>query len=148
MQNGIPEYRKQIINLAPRSFVDASNKCVFSNLHAVMSQAWYKQRFANINEQTLQGWSWLHPTWQQICWRMHKMHLRNTRSSRLLSSDSTVALHGIIGNGRYKQFVSNRMKKIWRKDFITWRHENSDQNPADLGSRGWHKVMASLKFWF
>lgn len=50
--------------------------------------------------------------------------------------DSTVALHWIKGGGSYKQFVANRVSKINAKDFITWRHVRTDQNPADLGSRG------------
>ena len=47
-----------------------------------------------------------------------------------------VALHWIRGNGSYKQFVSNRIKKIQDKDFIIWRYVTTDENPADLGSRG------------
>ena len=51
--------------------------------------------------------------------------------------DSTVALHWIKGGGSiYKQFVANRVRKIRGKDYITWRHVNTDQNPADVGSRG------------
>ena len=51
--------------------------------------------------------------------------------------DSTVALHWIKGGGSiYKQFVANRVSKIREKDYITWRHVNTDQNPADVGSRG------------
>ena len=51
--------------------------------------------------------------------------------------DSTVALHWIKGGGSiYKQFVANRVSKIRGKDYITWRHVNTDQNPADVGSRG------------
>ena len=50
--------------------------------------------------------------------------------------DSTVALHWIKGGGDYKQFVSNRVRKIKEKEYIQWRHVGSKENPADLGSRG------------
>ncbi|KAK3730338.1 hypothetical protein QZH41_002078 [Actinostola sp. cb2023] len=50
--------------------------------------------------------------------------------------DSTVALCWIKRRGSYKQFVGNRVLKINEKDFIEWRHVGTDQNPADLGSRG------------
>ena len=51
--------------------------------------------------------------------------------------DTTVALHWIKGGGSiYKQFVANRVSKIREKDYITWRHGNTDQSPADVGSRG------------
>ncbi|XP_067029387.1 uncharacterized protein [Acropora muricata] len=50
--------------------------------------------------------------------------------------DSTVALHWILGNGLYKQFVDNRVKKIHEHPEIQWRHVPTDENPADLASRG------------
>ena len=50
--------------------------------------------------------------------------------------DSTVALYWIKGGGTYKQFVANRVRKINEKEFIEWRHVTTDQNPADVGSRG------------
>ena len=50
--------------------------------------------------------------------------------------DSSVALHWIRGSGEYKQFVSNRVRKIREKTEITWRHVPSQENPSDLASRG------------
>ena len=49
--------------------------------------------------------------------------------------DSTVALYWIKGAGKYKQCVSNRVKKINQKDFIQWRHVPTNLNPADVASR-------------
>ena len=49
--------------------------------------------------------------------------------------DSTVALHWIKG-GEYKQFVANRVRKIQAHPHIQWHHVPTDQNPADVGSRG------------
>ena len=51
-------------------------------------------------------------------------------------SDSTIALHWIKGGGSYKQFVTNRVRKISSKDFIEWRHVDTNHNPADIRSRG------------
>ena len=50
--------------------------------------------------------------------------------------DSSVALHWIRGESRYKQFVSNRVAKIKEKEFIEWRHVPTELNPADVASRG------------
>ena len=50
--------------------------------------------------------------------------------------DSSLALHWICGNGEYRQFVANRMKKIKEHEIDEWRHVSTDQNPAELGSRG------------
>ena len=50
--------------------------------------------------------------------------------------DSTVALHWINGEGSYKQFVANRVRLIREKKFINWRHVRTNDNAADIGSRG------------
>ena len=50
--------------------------------------------------------------------------------------DSTVALHWIKGNGQYKQFVANHVAKIQLHNEIQWRYVPTDDNPADLASRG------------
>ena len=50
--------------------------------------------------------------------------------------DSTVALHWIKGNGEYKQFVSNHVKKIKEIDYIQWRYVPTDKNISDIRSRG------------
>ena len=50
--------------------------------------------------------------------------------------DSTTAMYWIKGNGSYKQFVENRRRKINHKNYITWKHVATAQNPADIGSRG------------
>ena len=51
-------------------------------------------------------------------------------------TDSTMALHWIRGKGNYKQFVHNRVMKIQAKSNIQWRHVSTDENPADIGTRG------------
>ena len=58
--------------------------------------------------------------------------------------DSSVALHWIRGNGEYRQFVANRVKKIKDHEINEWRHVPTDQNPADLGSRGGSVTDADL----
>ena len=50
--------------------------------------------------------------------------------------DSTVALYWINGQSEYRQFVANRVRKIREHERVTWHHVPTDQNPADLGSRG------------
>ena len=48
--------------------------------------------------------------------------------------DSTVALYLI--KGHYRQFVANRVHKIQQHDQVKWHHVPTEDNPADLGSRG------------
>ena len=54
--------------------------------------------------------------------------------------DSTVALYWIKGQGEYRQFVSNRVHKIQQHDQVKWHHVPTEDNPADLGSRGGNAV--------
>ena len=51
-------------------------------------------------------------------------------------ADSTIVLHGLSGNGEYKQFVSSRITKIKSRGYIHWSHVPTNKNPADIGSRG------------
>ena len=50
--------------------------------------------------------------------------------------DSTVALHWLSDHGEYRQFVANRVKKIQAHSATLWLHVPSEENPADLASRG------------
>ena len=58
--------------------------------------------------------------------------------------DSTVALYWIRGSGEHRQFVANRVNKIQQHQGIVWHHVPTDQNPADLGSRGGSVINAPL----
>ena len=58
--------------------------------------------------------------------------------------DSIVALYWIRGSGEYRQFVANCVNKIKQHQGIVWHHVPTDQNPADLGSRGGSVVSAPL----
>ena len=58
--------------------------------------------------------------------------------------DSTVALHWLSDNGEYRQFVTNRVRKIQNHTNLLWRHVPTSGNPADLGSRGGSVTKAEL----
>ena len=45
-------------------------------------------------------------------------------------------LHWLKGGGQYKQFVANRVSKIQSHPEVSWHHVPTEDNPADLGSRG------------
>ena len=50
--------------------------------------------------------------------------------------DSLVVLHWLKGGGQYKQFVANRVSKVQSHPEVSWHHVPTEENPADLGSRG------------
>ena len=56
---------------------------------------------------------------------------------------STVALHWLLGNGEYKQFVANRFGKIKKHGEIQWRYVPTKENPVDVASRGSATVSES-----
>ena len=60
--------------------------------------------------------------------------------------DSTVALHWLRDQGEYRQFVTNRVRKIQSHPNTQWRHVPTTENPADLGSRG--GSVTGLQLWW
>ena len=61
--------------------------------------------------------------------------------------DSSVALHWISGGGDYKQFVANRVRKIKEHVEVIWRHVPTEDNPADLASRGGMVTKENQLWW-
>ncbi|XP_068675546.1 uncharacterized protein [Montipora foliosa] len=61
--------------------------------------------------------------------------------------DSTVALHWIRGNGDYKKFVANRVRKIRDHNNVTWRHVPTNDNPVDYASRGGMLTEGNQLWW-
>ena len=51
-------------------------------------------------------------------------------------TDSTVDLYWLKTKHGYKEFVTNGVLKINEKNYIEWRYVPTQQNPADIGSRG------------
>ncbi len=69
--------------------------------------------------------------------------IKNALSSQVsiqnvkLWSDSMTALHWMQNQGEWKQFVRHRVNEILQlSNKSDWRHCPSEQNPADIGSRG------------
>ena len=60
--------------------------------------------------------------------------------------DSLVVLHWLKGGGQYKQFVANRVSKIQSHPEVSWHHVPTEDNPADLGSRG--GLVTDCKPWW
>lgn len=73
--------------------------------------------------------------------------LHNTLLSRLGVApvfgwtDSTTYLQWLQGQGRYKQFVPNRVQKINVKDEIMLQYVPSKENLTDIGSWGSSKLQ-------
>ena len=62
-------------------------------------------------------------------------------------SDSTVVLQWLRDLGEYKVFVSNRVAKIRKHDYLDWLYVPTKTNPADIGSRGCELSKLSKMWW-
>ena len=60
--------------------------------------------------------------------------------------DSTVALHWILRNGQYHQFVANRIQKIKEHPEVKWRYVPTLDNPGDIASRG--GLVTNTELWW
>ena len=65
---------------------------------------------------------------------LNKLHLQITRM--IVLTDSLCVLHWLISKKPLSSFVTNRVKDILSFKGVTFRHIPSEQNPADLATRG------------
>ena len=65
---------------------------------------------------------------------MNELHLQVTRM--VLFTDSLCVLHWLTSKKPLSSFVTNRVKEIISLKGVTFRHIPSEQNPADLATRG------------
>ena len=144
LARSIPRYREPLEEVELHTFGDASGSGISAVVYAVVKQpsgvsvglVAAKSRLAKKNLTI--------PRLELVSGHMAANLVGNVRTAfsgypvRAVFGwlDSLVALHWIKGGGTYKQFVSNRVRKINEKDFIVWRHVGTDHNPADRGSRG------------
>ena len=131
LTNGISMMRslvRKLEKIDAHSFGDASNNGVSAVVHAVVHQGTdVNQGFVAAKARLVKK-SLTIPRKELVAGRRHmsanlvrnvKKALENLPIRNVYGwLDSTVALHWIKGNGKYKQFVSNRVRKIKEIDYI------------------------------
>ena len=140
----IASYQEEIQAVELHSFGDASERGVGAAVYAVVRQPSGNTQRLVVAKSRLAKQGLTIPRLELIAAHMATNLLINVRNAldNLPSPkvfgwlDSTVALHWIKGNGQYKQFVANRVAKIQLYKEIEWRYVPTDENPADLASRG------------
>lgn len=140
----ITSHQEEIESVELHAFSDASMKGVGAAVYSVVQQASGSSQQLVAAKSRLAKKSLTIPRLELVGAHMATNLLINVRNAldniptpQLFGwVDSTVALHWIEGNGQYKQFVANRVAKIQLYKEIQWRYAPTDDNPADLASRG------------
>jgi len=149
------EFQEEIDSIELHAFGDASGKGVSSTVYAIVHQPSGDSQGLVAAKSRLAKKGLTIPRLELVAGHMSTNLVHNVNEALeghpvtdvYSWLDSTVALHWILGNGDYKQFVNNRIRKIQEKGYIQWRHVSSGENPADLGSRG-GQVDESCELWW
>ena len=154
MPRSITSFREPLLDVELHSFGDGSKLGVAAAVYAVVTQeSGTTQRLVAAKARLAKGGISI-PRLELVAGHMATNLLTNVRNALdglPISNvygwlDSTVALHWIRGSGEFKQFVQNRVTKIRAQSDVVWRHVSSEENPADLASRG-GSVNGSTLWW-
>ena len=143
-RRSLATYREPIDAVELHAFGDASGRGVAAAVYAVVRQASGTTQGLVTAKARLAKQGLTIPRLELVAGHMATNLVDNVRcalegfpvASVRCWLDSTVALHWIRGGGEYRQFVANRVRKIRACEIDEWRHVPTDQNPADLRSRG------------
>ena len=148
----ITSFREPLLDVKLHSFGDGSKLGVGAAVYAVVTQELGTTQCLVAAKACLAKGGLSIPCLELVAGHMATnllMNARNALQGLPISNvygwlDSTVALHW--GSGEFKQFVQNRVTKIRALSDVVWRHVSSEENPADLASRG-GSVNGSTLWW-
>ena len=143
-KRSLPSQREEITDIHLHSFGDASGKGVAAAVYAVVFQPSAVSQGLVAAKARLAKQGLTIPRLELVSGHMAVNLITNVKtalegfnvSQQHCWLDSSVALHWIGGDGTYKQFVANRVSKIRQHIDVKWRYVNTEENPADLASRG------------
>ena len=143
-KRSLPMHHEAITEIHLHSFGDASGKGVAAVVYAVVVQSSGVSQGLVASKSRLAKQGLTIPRLELVAGHMAvnlitnvKMALEGFNVTRQVCwLDSSVALHWIRGNGSNKQFVANRVQKIGQHTNVGWRYISTEENPADLASRG------------
>lgn len=149
------QHREKILSIELHSFGDASGMGVSAVVYAVVEQLSGTNKGLVTAKSRLAKKGLTIPRLELVSGHMATNLVHNVKEALegfpirnvYCWLDSTVALHWIRGRGEYKQFVGNRVKKIQDKQYLQWRHVPSEENPADVGSRGGDTSKLTTLWW-
>ena len=149
------KYQEEITEIQLHTFGDASGKGVSTAVYAVIQQQTGVSQELVAAKSRLAKHGLTIPRQELVSAHMSTNLVHNVKVALAGFPvtgvygwlDSTVALHWINGNGEYKQFVRNRVRKLQEKHYIQWGHVPTAENSADVGSRGGSVEQLSELWW-
>ncbi|KAL9976916.1 hypothetical protein ACROYT_G014258 [Oculina patagonica] len=151
VKRAVAPFREAIQFIQLHAFGDASSQGVCAAVYAVVGQESGTTQGLITSKSRLSKQNLTIPRLELVAGHMAANLAVNVRDALQNCNpvihcwlDSTVALYWINGCGEYRQFVANRVQKIQQHQGIVWHHAPTDQNPADLGSRGGSVISAPL----
>ncbi|XP_078368252.1 uncharacterized protein LOC144652094 [Oculina patagonica] len=151
VKRAVAPFRESIQFIQLHAFGDASSQGVCAAVYAVVGQESGTTQGLITSKSRLSKQNLTIPRLELVAGHMAANLAVNVRDALQNCNpvihcwlDSTVALYWINGCGEYRQFVANRVQKIQQHQGIVWHHVPTDQNPADLGSRGGSVISAPL----
>ena len=149
----LPSFREPIEEVKIHSFGDASKKGLCAAVYVVIQQeSGVSQRLVTAKSRIAKP-NLTIPRLELVAGHMAinlAVNVKNALEGFNVAEkihcwlDSTVALHWLNDDGEYRQFVTNRVRKIKSHPNVSWHHVPTAQNPADLGSRGGSVNAANL----
>ena len=154
MSRTLAPFREPIDSIELHSFGDASGRGVSAAVYAVVRQMSGVNQGLIAAESRLAKQGLTIPRLELVAGHMASNLVSSVQralqgfpvAASFCWLDSSVALHWINGGGEYRQFVANRVRKIREHSVDEWRHAPTEDNPADLGSRGGF-VKGSESWW-
>lgn len=150
-QRALAPFHQPILSVTLHAFGDASTKGVSAAVYAVVHQDQGVTQQLICAKSRLAKKSLTIPRLELVAGHMAVNLVANVQAALSVQPysthcwlDSTVALYWIKGQGEYRQFVSNRVNKIQQHEYVSWHHVPTEDNPADLGSRGGNVVNNNL----
>ena len=149
----IPQRKEEITSIELHGFSDASVSGCCATVYAVVKQGEEVTQGLLVAKSRLAKRDLTIPRLELVGCHMTSNLLENTAKALAQYpvtaiyawTDSTVCLHWLQEGVKYKQFVSNRVKKINEKQY-TWRYVPTGENPADIGSRGGSNLQENEKW--
>lgn len=143
----LASYQEPIEEVKLHAFGDASRRGVSAAVYAVVTQTSGVTQGLVAAKSRLAKQARTIPRLELVAGHMAvnlSVNVREVLEGFNLADNVQCWLHWLNDQGEYRQFVENRVQKMQSHPNTLWRHVPTNENPADLGSRGGGLTSAEL----